>query len=183
MDYTIELPESLTFKRAGHDLTVALDFSPEVIRQAVLHGLTQTIGDAASAAAQGCYETSKPAGAADWKALTAQEKKDWSTANAMNVAAYGLVLMEKRIAALREHGWEARREATAGLDDFQEACARLVMARMTFDKGVKTADRVKAGWAKYESLPAEQRDKVAGLAKAAVERARAEREALAGLDF
>jgi hypothetical protein len=185
MEYTITLPDSFTFTRAGHELTVKLDFSPAVLAQAVLHGLTQTIGDAASAAASGAYETSRKPddGKADWKALTAQERKDWTTANGMNVSAYGLVLMEKRINALRESGWEARRDPAAGLDEFQEACARLVMARMSFDKGVKTADRIKAGWAKYESLDAETQDKVAGLARAAVERARAEREALAGLDF
>lgn len=46
---TVTLPESVTFTRAGHEVTYNLDNLPESILSALIeHGLTQKVGDAAA---------------------------------------------------------------------------------------------------------------------------------------
>jgi hypothetical protein len=47
--FTINLPETVTFKRAGEDRTFDIAGLPsDIIEELVIHGLTQKIGDAAA---------------------------------------------------------------------------------------------------------------------------------------
>lgn len=46
---TLTLPESVTFTRAGHEVTFSLaTLSPDILAQLVAHGLTQKAGDSAA---------------------------------------------------------------------------------------------------------------------------------------
>ena len=113
---TLTLVQEYNIVARGFNLPLASEtLSDEVLAQAIAHGLQQTIADAASAAASGHYETNRLEGAPDWKALSADERKRHATNNAMAVAEYGKLLMEKRIAALQAGEWTTRAPGAPGM--------------------------------------------------------------------
>jgi hypothetical protein len=164
---TIDLPAVITFRRAGYDMTVRLtDLPPEILAQAIPHGITQTVGDAASAATSGHYEMKRPDDSPDWKALPKEEKSKWSLAHAMEIAEYGKVLMEKRVDALCAGEWQSRGSAVAGLDAEATEVAEYMLAQGMVDrpKGAKRADVVRMTWEAFEGLDDETQSAIrAGL--------------------
>lgn len=154
----VELPETVEFRRAGYDMAVRLtDFPPEILAQAVAHGLVQTIGDAASAAASGHYETNRPDDSPDWKTLPKADKAKWATEHALAIAEYGKALMDKRIDALLSGEWASRVAAVAGLEPAQTEIADYMLAQGMVDrpKGLKRAEVLKATWEAFEEADAD----------------------------
>lgn len=180
MERTINLPETVTFRRAGYDMTVPMESLPDhILAELVAHGLAQTIGDAASAATSGVYESGRTDGEPDWKALPKADKSAFAMQNALRIAEFGAALMAKRLERLQAGEWTAARVGGGGLSEEEERCARFVADRMDFPKGTKIAEKVKAGWARFGELADAKRDKVMALVRdeIAAERAAAERAA------
>lgn len=176
MDIMIKLPDTFEIAARGETLELNVTaLSADILAQAVLHGLKQTVADAASAAASGAYETQRGAGEADWKALGAEEKKAWSSANVSRIVEHSRVLMLKRMDALKEGDWQTRASAAPGLSQFDEYIGELVAGKLSFAKGTRKPEKVEAGLAKYATLDADTQAKVKQLVKARIERERAER--------
>lgn len=132
METKITLPDTIAIAARGHELAVdASKLAPEIIAQAVEHGLRQTIADAASAAASGAYESAREDGEPDWKALSDKERKTWTADNAQAIADYGRVLMEKRIDALMRGDWVTRVAAVAGMSDLEAMAVKVADEQMT----------------------------------------------------
>jgi hypothetical protein len=89
--------------------------------------------------------------------------------------------MQMTYDALRQGEWGVRRSAVAGLSTLESRMAKLVAAQMDFEKGTKTAERVAAGWARFEEMPEESQAAVRKIAERQLEREREEAEALAEL--
>lgn len=168
MEVTLKLEPVVAFRRAGYDMEINLaDFPAEVLAQAVAHGLIQTIGDAASAAASGHYETNRPDESGDWKSLTKADRAAWSLNHAMDIAAYGKALMEKRIDGLKAGDWATRSPAVAGLapDESEIADFMLSQGMVERPKGAKRADVLRATWEAFTGLDNDTQDAIrAGLA-------------------
>ena len=155
---TIELPDTFTFKRAGFEKTVTLaEYPAHIIALAVQEGLKSTIGDAASAAASGHYETNRGDDTPDWATLSAADRKAWSVKHAMEIAEFGAALMDKRDDTLKAGDWTMRAPAVAGLSaDESEVAEYMLTARMVeAPKGMKRGDKLKAVWDAFAGLPAE----------------------------
>ena len=184
MERTINPGTSFEFAARGQKMVVDLAaLSDEVLAQAALHGLKQTISDAASNAAGSAYDGQKTEGDTPWKDLDAKAKRSWAANNAGLVEQEAAALMDKRLAALAEGEWTTRASAAPGMSKFEEYAAELVAGKMTFEKGTKKTDRLKAGLEKYEALPQEAKDKVGKLVKARIEREREEDSLDIDLDF
>jgi len=180
----IELPDVIEFKRAGRDMKLELSkLSPYIIGQLALCGFASTVGDAASAAASGVYETTKKEGAPDWKVLSKQEKADFTLARGPAIAEYGESLMLKRYDRLLEGEWTATRATVPGLTTLEERMAEVVMAKMTFEKGAKKADKVKEAWEKFLTFEQPVRDRVRKIAQGMIDADIKARQELAALDF
>lgn len=155
MEVTLTLPETVAFRRAGYDMEIRLaDFPAEILAQAVPHGLIQTIGDAASAAASGHYETNRADGSPDWKGLDKAAKSAWTLTHAAAIAEYGRALMEKRIDGLKAGDWAVRATAVAGLAPEESEVAEYMLAQGMVDrpKGAKRQDVVRAVWEAFTGL-------------------------------
>ena len=175
MERTINL--GATFEFAARGQTLVLDIatlSDAVLAHATLHGLKQTIADAASNAAGSAYEGQKAESDPHWKDLIAKDKRAWATSHATLVEAEASALMDKRIAALVEGEWTTRASAAPGMSKYEEYAAELVASKMDFPKGTKKAERLAVGLARYEELAEEQKAKVGKLVKARIEREREE---------
>ena len=157
-DKTLTLPAAITFKRAGYDMTVRLEDLPAaILAQAVAHGITQTVGDAASAAASGHYETNRPDDSPDWKQLPKADKAKWALEHAMQIAEYGKALMDKRVDALAAGEWQSRAPAAAGLEPDQAEIADYMLGQGMVDrpKGAKRADVLRMTWEAFTGLDAD----------------------------
>jgi len=180
----INLPDVTEFRRAGRDMKLELSkLSPAILSELVLHGLASTVGDAASAAASGTYETTKKEGAPDWKVLSKQEKFKFATERALAIAEFGESLMLKRYDRLLEGEWTATRASVPGLTTLEERMAEVVMAKMPFEKGVKKADKVKEAWEKFLTFEQPVRDRVRKIAQGMIDADIKARQELAALDF
>jgi hypothetical protein len=132
METKTTLPETIVVMARGHVLEVdASALSPEIIAQAVEHGLRQTISDAASAAASGAYETQRDDGEPDWKALSDKERKAWTTDNGRAVADHGLILMQKRVDALMRGDWQTRTQSVPGMSDLEAMAVKVADESLT----------------------------------------------------
>jgi hypothetical protein len=179
----INIPACFDVSSRGQAFTVDTSkLSDEILAQAIVHGLTQTIGDAASAAAASAYEGKEPNGT-PWKDLSPQRKKDWSLTHALLIAEESAALMEKRIAALYEGDWQTRKAAAAGLSKFDSYRGELVADKMEFPKGTAKAERVRAGLAKFENLASDTQAKVDKLVQARIDREREEASLAIDLSF
>ena len=173
-----------SFSARGQKIRVDIpSLSDAILAQAALHGLKQTISDAASNAAGSAYDGQKSESDPAWKDTDAKAKRTWATSNATLVEQEASALMDKRLAALMEGDWTTRASAAPGMSKFEEYAAELVAGKMPFEKGTKKAERLKAGLAKYEELPQESKDKVGKLVKARIEREREEAAMDIDLDF
>jgi hypothetical protein len=155
--FTIKLPKTFSFTRAGYEKTIAPDsFPPEILALAVLEGLKSTIGDAASAAASGHYETNRGDDTPDWSALPASDKRTYTIANVSGIAEYGNALMDKRIDTLMAGDWTSRSPAVAGLSADQSEVADYMLAAGMIEapKGMKRGDKLRAVWEAFEAQPA-----------------------------
>lgn len=170
----ITLPEFITFKRAGQEMEVQIiDYAADILAQAVQHGLVQTIGDAASAAASSAYEEKRDQESdPDWAKLTKEAKKRFVLDNAQLIADHGRALMEKRVAQLAEGEWTMRAAAAPGMSKFDQYCAEILRDNMTFAKGTKTADRLTQAFAKFQEQPDATQEKIKEIVKARIERER-----------
>ena len=184
MERNIEIGTSFEFGARGQRMTVDLAaLDDAIIAQAALHGLKQTIADAASNAAGSAYDGARKESQPHWKDLDAKARKSWATDNATLVEQEASALMEKRIAALAEGDWTTRQAAAAGMSKFEEYCAELVAGKMDFEKGMRKPEKLKLALAKYEELDKATQAKIGKLVQARIERER-EEEALAfSLDF
>lgn len=179
----INIPTTFDVTSRGETFTINTSkLSDEILAQAVVHGLTQTIGDAASAAAASAYDGANPDGT-PWKDLSPQQKKDWAGKNAGLVVQESAALMEKRIAALYEGDWQTRKAATPGLSVFDEYRGELVASKMAFDKGVRKPEKIKAGLEKYATLAPEMQKTVDKLVQERIEQERREKELKLALAF
>ena len=184
MERTLKLAPTFEFAARGQKLVVDLAaLSDEVLAQATLHGLKQTISDAASNAAGSAYDGQRGEADPHWKDMLAKDKRTWATSNATLVEQEASALMDKRLAALVEGDWTTRASAAPGMSKFEEYAAELVAGKMEFAKGTKKAERLRAGLEKYEALPQEAKDKVGKLVKARIEREREEDSLDIDLDF
>lgn len=172
---TIDLPVSYEFAARGMQQSVDIaSLSVTVLVQAALHGLKQTISDAASNAAGSAYDGARTEAQPLWKDLDAKARKGWATDNATLVEQEASALMDKRIAALAEGDWTTRTPAAAGMTLFEQYCAEMVAAQLTFPTGTKKPEKLRAGLEKYEAQPRATRDAIGELVKARIERERAE---------
>lgn len=184
MERTINPGTTYEFAARGQKLVVDIaSLSDDILAQAALHGLKQTISDAASNAAGSAYDGQRGESDPVWKDMDAKAKRAWATSNATLVEQEASALMDKRIAALQEGDWTTRASAAPGMTKFEEYAAELVAGKMTFEKGTRKPERLKAGLAKYEALPQEAKDKVGKLVKARIEREREEAAMDIDLDF
>jgi len=175
MEITITLPESFVVQARGEELPVPIaGLSPEVIAQAVLHGIKQTVSDAASAAASGAYEIARKDDEPDWAKLSAAARKTWATSNGMRIAEYGAALMQKRVDALQSGEWTSRASAAPGMSRLDETIADLLATKMTFEKGTTKKDKLRAAFEAFEGLGAKVQAKVKAMAEARIEREKAE---------
>lgn len=150
MEVTLNVASMLEFRRAGHDMKVDMEtIPPHIMAELIGHGLTQTVGDAASAASGTHYEANKGKNDPEWKKLAAAQKRAWTEQHATEIAAVGAALMAKRLEALQRGEWTAPRAAAAGLSELETRIADLVAAQMTFPKGSTKRDKAKAGWDAY----------------------------------
>lgn len=184
MQVNITLPETLQFRRAGHDMEVPLSaLPPQIIADLVAHGIVQTVGDAASAASGVAYDAQKGKNENPWKDLTPAQKNAFTESHATDIAKVGHALMAKRWESLASGEWKAPRAATAGLSTLEERIADIIAGKMTFDKGVRKPEKIKAAWEVFETMTGETSDKVRKLAQAQLDREAADRRALAELDI
>jgi hypothetical protein len=170
METILNLPETFSFTRAGHETTLALaDFPAHILAMALCEGLKSTIGDAASASASVHYETNKGKDAAAWKELSAEQRKVWSLRNALAIAEVGQALMEKRAQALREGDWTTRQAAAEGMSKFDQYRAEYCADRMKFEAGTKKPEKLKAGLEAYAKQAPDMRQKIDKLVQARIE--------------
>ena len=184
MERTINPGTSYEFSARGQKLVVDLaSLSDEILAQACLHGLKQTISDAASNAAGSAYDGQRAESAPHWKDMDKKAKGAWATSNATLVEQEASALMDKRIAALAEGDWTTRASAAPGMSKFEEYAAELVAGKMSFEKGMRKPEKLKLALAKYEGLDKETRAKVGKLVQARIEREREEAAMDIDLDF
>jgi len=101
----INFTNTFVVESRGKSVTITPSaLSPEIIRQATLHGLKQKIADAAAGAAQVAYGNDD-----GWKNLTAAERREWIAANGPKVAETGEALMQKVADQLAAGDWGAER--------------------------------------------------------------------------
>ena len=183
-EITITLPEVVVFTRAGHEMSVALSELPEtIVADLVSHGVVQTVGDAASAASGVTYDGGKRNDQAPWSKLSTAQKNDFTTNNAGEIAQTGLALMSKRWDALKSGEWRSQRASAPGLTALDERCAELIAGKMTFEKGTRKPEKIKAAWEVFGGLDKTKQDAVRGMAQGQLDREAAERTALASLDI
>lgn len=154
MEYTITLPKMVTFKRAGEDRTFDIEgLAGDIIEELVIHGLTQKIGDAA-----------------------AGKSGDDATA-----------AMQKVHDALMRGDWGVKRSGGGGFDEVQRAMISFVRPKMRGAiggyKDMTAAERDAAIWSKIEEQSETAQASIRKHAEGLVATAKAEREALKGLDL
>lgn len=175
MERKIEIGTSFEFSARGKTLVVDIAaLSDSVLAQAVLHGLKQTISDAASNAAGSAYDGAKAESAPAWKDLPNADKRAWTSSNVGLVEQEALALMEKRIAALVEGDWTTRAAAAPGMTKFEQYAAELLAGKMTFAAGTKKPERLRAALEHYKTLADAQRGAVNKLVQARIDREREE---------
>jgi hypothetical protein len=179
MDRTIKLVEVFEFNARGMLQQVDIaSLSDEVLAHATLHGLKQTIADAASNAAGSAYDGARAESAPHWKDMPAAAKRSWATSNAGLVEQEAEALMHKRIAALVEGDWTTRASAAPGMSKFEEYAAEFVAAKMEFPKGTRKPEKLQLALEKFRAQPQKTQDAIGKLVKERIERER-EADALA----
>ena len=175
MERTISPGVTFEFSARGQKLVVDIaSLSDAVLTQAALHGLKQTIADAASNAAGSAYDGQREESDPFWKDMDKKAKGAWATSNATLVEQESSMLMEKRIAALAEGDWTTRAAAAPGMTTFEQYCAELVAEKMTFAKGTRKPEKLKLALEKYDAQPQAAKDKIGKLVKSRIEREREE---------
>lgn len=152
--FTISLPDVVTFKRAGEERTFNIEGLPsDIIEELVIHGLTQKIGDAA-----------------------AGKSGDDATA-----------AMQKVHDALSNGDWGVKRTGGGGFDEVQKAMISFIRPKVKEAiggyKDMSAAERDTAVWEKIEAQSDAAQASIRKHAEGLVAAARAEREALKGLDL
>lgn len=159
MERTVNILDQIEFRRAGHDMKVDVATLPDaILGELIAHGLTQTVGDAASAASMTHYETNKPKGGRAWKELGIKERSNWTERHAVEIAETGAALMQARLERLQSGEWQARRTGSPGMSTREEYTLEAVIAAMEvggfkWEKGTrKPAKLERAGeWLEKQS--------------------------------
>jgi hypothetical protein len=100
--YTINLPDTVTFKRAGEERTFAIEGLPgDIIEELVIHGLTQKIGDAAAG------KSGDEATAAMQKVHDALREGNWGVKRSAG-AGDGLTDIQRAIIAIADESIPAK---------------------------------------------------------------------------
>ncbi len=148
-NFTIALPDTFTVASRKRNVVVeTASLSQEIIAQAVIHGLTQSIADAAASALADAYESANPEhGLAD-DALKAA-RKAWGTANPDAVADAAEGNMRKRLDALLAGEWQTRGSSvdTDPLDPYRRAVVREAISK----------DKDSDAWKAYAAIPSDDR--------------------------
>lgn len=147
--FTINLPASFNVTSRKRNIAVeTASLSPEIIAQAVIHGLTQSIADAAASALADAYESANPDHGLDGDALKAA-RKTWGNANSDAVADAAEGNMRKRLDALLAGEWQTRGSSvdTDPLDPYRRAVVREAISK----------DKESAAWAAYSAIPSDDR--------------------------
>lgn len=174
MEINITVPETVTFKRAGNEMTVKpRDFPETILRhiadECFADKIVQTVGDAASAASMTHYETNKPKGGRAWKELASKERTNWTERHAVEIAETGAALMQARLERLQAGEWQTRRTGSPGMSTREEYTLEAVIAAMEaggfkWEKGTrKPAKLERAGeWLEKQSEDVKEHyDKIA----------------------
>lgn len=165
MEMTINLQPEFEVQARGLAVTVDMaQLSENVIAQAVLHGLKQTVADAASNAAGSAYDGARKESEPHWKDMDARQKKSWAVDHAQMVADEAFALMQKRVDALQEGDWTTRANAAPGMSKFESYVAEIVAGHMTFAKGTRKPEKLQAALEKYHAQPEATRRKIADMA-------------------
>jgi hypothetical protein len=148
METKLNLNDKHTVARAGHELVSDMTkLSADMIAELVYHGLTQKVGDAAAG------------------------KK----------GADALAAMQKVMDALLNGDWGVKRTGggNAGLGRLETEMAKIYIkaTKMTFEKGVATADRYKVAVAEIAERSEAERADLKKLAERAIKRADEDAEA------
>ena len=131
----ITLPESVTFESRGVEISFDLgafarEF-PTIVAHAVIHGLSQKVGDAGAGALAAAYADAHGDEAA--KAADPATRKAWGKANPDAVSDMTRALMQKAADNLAKGEWNAR--GTGGTGDPLDTYRVQAMRRMIDPKG------------------------------------------------
>lgn len=146
---SITLPASFTVASRKRNIAVeTASLSSEIIAQAVIHGLTQSIADAAASALADAYESANPEHKLEGEALKAA-RKAWGAANADAVADAAEGNMRKRLDALLAGEWQTRGSSvdTDPLDPYRRAVVREAISK----------DKDSDAWKAYAAIPSDDR--------------------------
>jgi hypothetical protein len=146
---SITLPASFTVTSRKRNVAVeTASLSPEIIAQAVIHGLTQSIADAAASALADAYESANPEHGLEGDALKAA-RKAWGTENPDAVADAAEGNMRKRLDALLAGEWQTRGSSvdTDPLDPYRRAVVREAISK----------DKESDAWRAYAAIPSDDR--------------------------
>ena len=148
-NFTITLPDTFTVASRKRNVAVeTASLSPEIIAQAVIHGLTQSIADTAASALADAYESANPEHGLEGDALKTA-RKAWGTENPDAVADAAEGNMRKRLDALLAGEWQTRGSSvdTDPLDPYRRAVVREAISK----------DKESDAWRAYAAIPSDDR--------------------------
>ena len=178
-EFSATIPAALDVASRGQTVTLDLAALPkEVLAQALVHGLTQKIGDAAASALIDAFSAAHDEQTV--KASTPAQRKAWGEANPDAVAAHARAALEKAVHNLKEHGWTARTGGGTSLDPMDKFRAEVVREIITRDKSsavFKKYDAIDSSDQKARrefllAIAAKNAEKVDPVAKARLDAAR-----------